>query len=484
MKSPDKKIQKILKNTEGMSMPLVLVFGFAALTILSGIAGWGVNNLKAARQTVQREIAFQIAESGIEYYRWHLAHAPSDYQDGTGQPGPYIHDFFNKSNNKIGEFSLTIDEPAIGSSLVTVTSSGTSGKDFHGVRTISSLFAKPSLAKYSVTANEAIRFGEGTEVYGPLHSNGGIRFDGIAHNLVTSAVANYDDPDHSGGNEFGVHTHYLTTDPLPPNNVPSRTDVFMAGRQFPVPAVDFNGLTADISQMKTDAQNDGFYLSGSGALGYHLVLKTNDSFDLYKVNSLKAPPSFLCSGGSETGWGIWSINNETFIENYPLPNNGIIYLEDDIFVDGQINTARATIVAAIFPDNISLRKNIIINKDLLYTNYDGRDVISLIAQNNINVGLYSEDDLRIDAALVAQNGRVGRFYYTSGSWFCGTYSIRQTITLYGMIASAKRYGFAYTDGTGYQARNIIYDANLLYSPPPSFPLTSDQYAILSWEEIE
>lgn len=67
---------------------------------------------------------------------------------------------------------------------------------------------------------------------------------------------------------------------------------------------------------------------------------------------------------------------------------------------------------------------------------------------------------------------------------CAPYHIRQTVTLYGMIATSKRYGFAYTDGTGYQNRNLTYDANLLYGPPPSFPLTSDQYTILSWEEIE
>jgi hypothetical protein len=53
-----------------------------------------------------------------------------------------------------------------------------------------------------------------------------------------------------------------------------------------------------------------------------------------------------------------------------------------------------------------------------------------------------------------------------------------------MIASYARYGFAYTDGTGYNIRNINYDANLLYAPPPSFPLTSDQYEILSWQEVK
>jgi hypothetical protein len=55
--------------------------------------------------------------------------------------------------------------------------------------------------------------------------------------------------------------------------------------------------------------------------------------------------------------------------------------------------------------------------------------------------------------------------------------------LYGMIGTNQRYGYAYTDGSGYQNRDITYDANLLYGPPPSFPLTSDQYEILSWEEL-
>jgi hypothetical protein len=139
-----------------------------------------------------------------------------------------------------------------------------------------------------------------------------------------------------------------------------------------------------------------------------------------------------------------------------------------------------TIVSGKFPDSPSTRTSITVNSDLLYTNYDGSDVLSLIAQGNINVGMISEDDLRIDGALIAQNGRVGRYYYAQQ---CNPHNTRDTITLYGMIGSNLRYGFAYTDGTGYENRNIIYDANLLYSPPPSFPLTSDQYQVVSWEEV-
>jgi hypothetical protein len=479
---------KILNNKSGMVLPLILVFGTIAILILGGVVSWGILNLKAARQAVQKEKAFQIAESGLEYYRWHLAHAPTDYEDGTGITGPYEHVFYDKSGYRIGQFTLDITPPLIGSSIVAIKSSGKTDTDYLGERVLVSRLAKPSLAKFSVAANSGMRFGEGTEVYGPIHSNGGIRFDGLAHNTITSALASYDDLDHTGNNEFGVHTHVnappgsgvndaFRPSEAPPNSPADRTDIFIAGRLFPVPVIDFTGLTADISQMKTDAQADGFYRAGSGALGYHVILKVNDTFDLYTVNTLKAPP-WGCSNGT-AGWGTWSINTETLLGNYSLPDNGLIYLEDNIFVDGQIQTARVTIVAAIFPDDPVSRKNITVNNDLLYTNYDGRDVISLIAQNNINVGLYSLDTLRIDAALVAQNGRTGRYYYSSS---CGSSYKRQLLTLYGMIASNLRYGFAYTDGTGYQIRSLNYDDNLLYSPPPSFPQTSDQYINISWGE--
>jgi len=201
------------------------------------------------------------------------------------------------------------------------------------------------------------------------------------------------------------------------------------------------------------------------------------------VTNLTSAPNGCSNSQSQTGWGTWSIranNGQTFVANYPIPANGLIFVEDNVWVEGQIQTARVTVAAGRFPDNSSTRPSITVNSNLLYTNYDGRDVLALISQGNMNVGLSSADILRIDAAIVAQNGRAGRYYYSSS---CGTDYIRGTLTLYGMIASNIRYGYAYTDGTGYNTRNITYDANLLYGPPPSFPLTSDQYQTISWDEV-
>ena len=466
-----------------------IVYGAIALILITGLANWGSVNIRVGRDAALREQAFQIAEAGIEYYRWHLAHVSTDYQDGTGVPGPYVHEYRDATGAVIGTFTLTITPPPIGSTLVIVVSEGVVTANPSITRRIEAKFAIPSIAKFAFIANSKMRFGAGTEVFGPIHSNDGIRFDGLAHNLVTSFKYSYDDPDHSGADEYGVHTHLSPSDPIPPappppGAPPSRTDVFISGRQVGVPAVDWNGFTQDLSQMKTDAQTNGRYFAGSGALGFNIVLKTNDTFDLYTVTGLVSPQSNCYNSQNQSGWGAWSIASETLLGNYAFPANGLVFLEDNVWVEGTISGARLTIAAGRFPESSSTNANIIVNEDIRYTNYDGADVLGLIAQGNMNVGLVSNDVLTINAAIVAKNGRAGRYYYRYAfSKSCSPYHQRDTINLFGMIATKERYGFAYTDGNGYETRNIIYDGNLLYGPPPSFPLTSDQYQTISWREL-
>ena len=468
------------KNNHGMIIVQTLVFSAIAVIMIGALASWTATTIKAGRITFNREQAFQAAEAGIDYYRWHLAHAPSDFQDGTGGAGPYVHSLQDKNGNTIGQFSLNITAPGLGSTLVGIESTGISTLDPDYPRKIKSSVAKPSIAKYAVAGNNAMRFGAGTEIFGSIHVNGGIRFDGLAHNLVTSATTTYTDTDGdacTGSNSWAVHTCLSPADPTSPTALPLRPDVFEAGRLISQPSINFSGFTADLAILKANAQSaDGFWrdVAGTGFVGYHVVLKTNDTFDLYKINSWASLGS--CSGTSSS----WSIGTQTLQGNYSFPVNGIIFLEDNVVVDGQIDGARLTITAADLVSPI-VNKNIIINNDISYTFYDGTDSLGLIGQYGVMVGMISEDDLKIDAALIAQNDRVGRFYYVGSS--C-TYKNRAIISLYGMIASFARYGFAYTNGTGYVTRNITYDANLLYAPPPNFPLTSDQYQILSWQEVK
>jgi hypothetical protein len=379
-------------NQKGVLLIGVLIFSAVAIMTVTAFVSWGITSNKLANRVQQRETALQIAEAGIEYARWYLAHYQTGYTLGNTGSGPYVYNFTDKNGTVIGTYTLTITPPPSGSTLVKIKSTGATIINPSITRSIIVHLAIPSFAKYAVVANADMRFGSGTVIYGPIHSNGGIRFDGVAYNKVTSAKSTYDDPDHTSSSEYGVHTHLNTNSTTvndsfrpaeaPPSTVAARTDVFKAGREFPVPAVDFSAITADLATIKSQAQSSGRYIGPSGAQGYQIILKTNDTFDVYRVNSQMNANGQCNNPANETGWGTWSINAKQFVANYAIPANGLIFVEDNVWVEGQINSARITIAAALFPDNASTRKNIIVNNDLKYTNYDGTDVVALIAIMN------------------------------------------------------------------------------------------------------
>src|SRR3989344_2335022 len=283
---------KFVNYQRGQLLIQILILSAVAVVLMTGIMNWAKVNIQASRQASERERAIQFAEAGVEYYRWHLAHNQIDYKDGTGVAGPYVHTVIDKEGDTVGQFSLQITPPPTGSTKVIIESTGRPASSTVE-RIIRVEMAIPSLAKYATVANDFMRFGQGTEVFGPIHVNQGLRFDGLAHNAVTAAVQSMDDPDHTGNNEFGVHTHvnappgsgvndtFRSNEAPPTTPVPTRADIFEAGRQFPVPAVDFVGLTSDLSTIKANAQASGRYFAASGSQGYQIILKTNDTFDLY-----------------------------------------------------------------------------------------------------------------------------------------------------------------------------------------------------------
>jgi len=477
--------------------------------LVSGVLGLGLLQLKLNLTKVAKNQALHIAEAGVNYYRWVLYHDHEEYCNGEecmegpnyGPYGPYSYTDSAGENIK-GYYELYIIPPEIdGSTIVTIKSVGWVENHSNIKRAIEVECGIPSWSTYSVLANANMRFGEGTEVWGPLHSNSGIRFDGYAHNVISSALLDYDDPDHSGSNEFGVHTHIVPTDPLPdgnnpPENVPERTDIFAAGRSFPHPVISFDLLDNYINGVLEKAEEDGLVLEKSNDEGYHIILKPDDTVDIKIVNSVTDPCSQCLTWGCTRWWHGWlctkwgctdyehtetdGIDGESeHMKDIDIPANGIIFVKDKVWVDGNIDSNRVTILA--FEDPITGNAtDIIINDNLTYTNYDGTDSIGLIAQRNITAGLYSEDDLQIDAALIAKEGRIGRNYFASE---CGSEYIRDTITINGSLATKDRYGFSYTDGTGYQNRNLNYDSNLTFIPPPHFP-TTGEYTFISWREVD
>ena len=98
-------------RSKGFALISVVIFAGIGITIVFGFVAWALSSYRLSTYVLNRERAEQIAEAGVEYYRWHLAHSPSDFQDGTGVAGPYVHDFFDRNDQKIGEFSLSITPP-------------------------------------------------------------------------------------------------------------------------------------------------------------------------------------------------------------------------------------------------------------------------------------------------------------------------------------------------------------------------------------
>jgi len=471
--------------------------------LLTSILRYISSQINYSFNRINREKSFQVAEAGIYWYRWYLAHQVSGktvqqvkdfWQNGNpyGVSSPYEAEFSDPEAGPVGKYKIEIDPPDSNSTIIMVKSTGWTYKDPGNKRTIQVRFRRPSWSENAVVANDVIRFGESTEVSGKIHSNNGIRFDGVAYNKISSSVDDYDDPDHSGLPEFGVHTHvnvppgsgvndnFRPLEAPPTDPVPSRVDVFKAGRQFPVPSVDFNGLLSDLNFMKSQSKiaGQGNYFdntncSGSN-YGRHIIL-SGGNMTVKTVTSYDASSNSIISEGCSA--------------NYGIPNGGVIFVENNIWLEGTINNKKVTIVAANLVGGS--RANVYLGaNNLLYTNTDGKDVIGVIAQQDIEIIRDSQDFLTIDAALLAQSGRVGREHY---GVYCTQYNRRgsclnwvtdhkNTITVNGSIATNLRYGFAYTDNTGYTNRVLNFDNNLLYYPPPYFP-TGTEYSIDLWEEL-
>ncbi|HQF57329.1 MAG TPA: hypothetical protein PK831_02375 [Candidatus Magasanikbacteria bacterium] len=451
-----KLINNFKKDIRGSSLIFVLVFGsIAMMIIIFGVSGYTIFENRASIYKHERNKAFHIAEAGINYYRWHLAHSPNDYQDGTGEIGPYEHEYKDRDGNVIGYFSLEIIPPLAGSSVVTIRSTGWTISAPKAKRTIQVRVGFPSLTNYSMLSNASLNFGFTTVVHGPVHSNGLIRFDGLTDSWVNSHVRV------QGGG--GPKSFW----------------------RYPVPAVDFYGVTTDLSAIRDQADAEGIHLTSSGVEGWYLVFQ-GDNFDLYKVTSRD------CYYGE----GVWrrrrqnyywegsihchDIGNKIFVNNYDIPENGAIFIEDNTWVEGVVD-GRVSIGVGKFPVQEPFKK-IYITNNLVYNEKAGDDVIGLMAQGEIIVPYEAPYTMEINAAMFSQFESIYHPYYYQ--------SLRDSLTIFGAQISYEGGGWKYTNNntayghvvTGYENTYHSYDANLKYFPPPGFPV-GKVYELISWEEI-
>lgn len=450
------------QNTRGNILLVVMVFGTISLTVIViGLTGYAVSENAASNKKHDNEMALQIADAGINYYRWHLAHDKTDYYDGNGTstPGPYVHNYEDKDGSVIGQFSLEITPPPTGSSIVLIESTGWLTTNPNGRVTIKARMGFPALTDYSfLTATDAW-IGDSEVTHGKFHANGGIRFDGVGDAPITSAVATYTcKSNHGCGNQ-------------------EKPGIWGDGGpeqywSFPVPAKDFSAVTASLADIEdqSSSANGGVNFSSSGQQGWRLQFTSSSQFIASKVlttNCYKAKDV----GSSSYFWPCIDAASYGTGTTYDMPSNGFIFVNDTVWVDGVVK-GRATI-------GTSAGKSIIINGDIIYSAKDGTDVLGLIAEQNILIPKNSPDDLEIDAALLAQNGAAKRYYYAGDT--------KANLFIYGSIITNKTWTWSWVSGggsviSGYENTNATYDTNLTYGPPPGFPVGSE-YNLLSWEIV-
>ncbi len=366
-----------------------------------------------------------------------------------------------------------------------------------------------SFSDYLVASNDTINFGYDEEVHGPIRSNGNINFSGEIWDTITAKgyVRDYITfgpyaNQHTGGFHFYLNGVEYKVEPfknssqnspsytvaniyppliyngvtyntvkivqapnlkeyyidLPPFNSPlnniGNEDVKVYSQHQP--NMDFSKVQTSGNQIKTIAQNSGYYFNG-----------TNKAVELH----------FLENGTIQVKEGNGPTRIINMPTNYPvtLPDGtvypgGVIYVQGDVTVRGKVN-GRVTVYAS---------DDVWIKSDLTYVhppitdpnqtpNYIP-DSLGLIAYNNVIIHKNAPERLRIDAAILAQTGSFG--IDPNANWhpynpnghildFRGSQTFYSSNNAPAIVSGSKV--------KGYETQLTYYDYNLRRARPPLFP---------------
>jgi hypothetical protein len=474
---------KNINQSLGYLLVLVLVFGSIFFLITSSFVGYIVGQSKVITQRVDLQRSIDIAEAGLNYYKWYLAHYPGDTTNGTGNPGPYVHTYYDPEGAAIGEFSLDVNSTAYCGDVasIEVSSTGTLYDDPAIARTVTARYARPSVAEYSYIINSDVWAGSDRVIVGPYHSNGGIRMDGTNNSTVTSGQSTWNCTGSFGCSPAGSRNGVFTTT-INPNQ---------ALFSYPSAPISFAGLTIDLAQMRDRAQNaGGIYIPPSGASGYRVTFNSNNTITVRRVTNTTQYWGYTTENDWQQERHVMATTN--LVGNYPISSScPLIYVQDKVWLDGVVSS-KVTIAAADVTST-AIDPSIIINDNITYTSASTSGLLA-IAEEDVLIGLYVPTNLNLNGIFVAQNGRFGRNHYCTN---CGTngnrglpnsldtYVLRNMLTINGTIVSFGREGTQWNNSgvtvSGFANRFNSYDRNLVASPPPLVPKTSDVFVVTDWE---
>lgn len=490
-------------SSPGVTTTLVLAFMGIFVLILGSVASYAFTQARYGRALYVQEQALQIAEAGLEYYRWFLAHNPDNITNGTGQGGPYIYTVNDPEGGELGSASLTVaGNSACGvTQFVDITSRGTANTDPGFVRTLFARYMRPSAAESAFLLDSGAWFGASSVAIGPYHANGGLRMDGTNNSVVSSKLATYlCDP--SYGSECD-----------PPVAKPG---VWGAGSgsvlwKFPVPEISFATMNANFTTLRGYARDDGLLLSNASIFldgdqqgggfasvgeredrGYHLRFLSNGSVEVWRVtgtNENTDSSNTVYSFNDVDGWRNTNpiITSEVLHGTYTPPADcPLIFSQAKTWVEGTVS-GKVTLIAA---DTGSFAPDVILQNNINYTTLDGSTGLTIIAEDSMHYGLAIPDNMSVRGVLVAQGGHYGRdFYYPDVDYLPPAYyqySQRNNLSAVGTVVSKKRGAVCWSSGgvcvSGFLGHTYAYDRALAFSPPAFTPSASTTYKFVLWRE--
>lgn len=465
------------KLSTGYLLVLVMVFGGIFMLIISSFVGFVVTQNKIVNFRFEQQRATEIAEAGLNYYKWHLSHYPDDVTDGTGLPGPYVHTYSDPEDGPIGEFSLSVASSTYCGSVasIDVTSSGHTYKDPSAVSAVHARYSRPTVAEYSFITNSGVWYGGSGSIIGPLHSNQGIRMDAGHNSTIGSGQANWTcDSSYGCSTDKVVDGVYTTSGNATPG-------LF----QFPISPIDFAGLTLDLSDMKTRAKNNGgIYIGPTSQYGYRVIFNGNGTVDIKEVTGTMSYWSY----DSTQGWHTTERNVITSSSFIPGgddvvidPKCPLLYVEDKVWLEGDIDM-KVTIAAADLSSGGET--NIVINDDIEYVPGANAGLLA-IAEDDIDINLVIPgEDLELQGIFIAQNGRYGRNAYMTDYLVTSLdpYVYLGDLNQLGTIVSFERAVVNWIGTSGFTGGSSSFDKNQVNEPPPLTPRTSDIYTFDDWRQ--
>lgn len=463
----------------GYLIVLLLIFGSIFFVIFTSFMGYVIGQKQVQDSKRNSEQALGIAEAGLNYYKWYLAHNPDDITNGTSNPGPYVVPLPDPEGIDIGESSLSISSNnACGDIMsIDIESTGTTYEDPTQDRTIYARYARPTVSEYAYVLNANVWAGEDRTIIGPYHSNGVIRMDGTNNSTVSS------------GQEDWTCDGSLPCTPY--SNGTTVSGVYGDGPNSALwetasPPISFAGITVDLANMKTKSVSTGRHFDSSGSYGYLVEFISGDRFNLSVVNGTKSYYGYTSESGWQTERNIITSTTPVAGSPFSIPAEcALIFIEDKVWLRGNVTT-KVTLAAANV-DDVGVDPSIIIDDDVLYS--DTESGLLAIAEKDVLIGVDVPDDMEINGIFIAQNGRFGRNYYDGylPSPY-SSYQYRNSLTINGTVVSNGRVGTKWVSGStwisGFNTRYNAYDRDLVKNPPPLTPNVSDTYQFIDWRETE